>query len=367
MIKTSVFKIQIVCPGCNNYHAVSGIVDTDICRNCGKHLNVKGVLIDNMFGFMDREKYINGFLSGGIEQMGGAGAYKLEYSSMPPYCEECFAVIPYEAITGIIDSAKPYKCNACGHKMPVRKADSALKEFHPKAIGVINDSSGSDSGKAEQDKDSLLVYKCSTCGAALELSDDTKRTIECRYCDNENYLPDAIWTKLHPNREVQPLFVVMDLSDKDLADSTDYFLNVTPLSIYRKHFENFIRSYFEAPFESPAFLSWLKSFVSAVNNEKVSFNMDVTKIQKFFYDNLKLGLSSHLASVKEIAAEYGLGIPPDLQLLMAEDGNESVRLALSKNKDLSKAALQKLKQDTSEAVRAEAAKHKSGFFGRLFG
>lgn len=367
MIKTSVFKIQIVCPGCNNYHAVSGIVDTDVCRNCGKHLNVKGVLIDNMFGFMDREKYINGYLSGGIEQMGGSGAYKLEYSSMPPYCEECFAVIPEDAIAAAVESGNPFTCIACGHKMPVRKADNALKEFHPKAIGVLNDSSGSDSGRAEKDKDSLLVYKCSTCGAALELSDDTKRTIQCRYCDNENYLPDAIWTKLHPNREVQPLFVVMDLNEKDLKDSTEYFINVTPLSIYSRHFENFIRSYFERPFESPAFLCWLKGFVSAVNNEKVSFNMDVTKIQKFFYDNLKLGLSSHPVNLKAVTAEFGMGIPQDLQLLLAEDTDEAVRLALSKNKDLSKAAIQKLQQDTSEAVKAEAAKHKTGFFGRLFG
>lgn len=367
MIKTSVFKIQIVCPGCKNYHAVSGIVDTDICRNCGKQLNVKGVLIDNMFGFMDKEKYINGYLSGGIEQMGGSGAYKLEYSSMPPYCEECFAVIPEDTITAMLDSGKPYSCAACGHKMPVRKADIALKEFHPKAIGVINDSSGSDVGKDDREKESLLVYKCMTCGAALELNDDTKRTIQCKYCDNENYLPDAVWVKLHPNREVQPLFVVMDLSEQDMKASIDYFLNVTPLSIYSRHFENFIRSYFERPFITPAFLSWLKSFVSAVNNEQINFNMDITKLQKFFYGNLKLGLSGHPVELKSTAAKYGLGIPADLQLLLAADTSEAVRLALSGNTDLAKAIIQKLKQDPSEVVRAEAAKHKTGFFGKLFG
>jgi hypothetical protein len=70
MIKTSTFQIQIVCPGCNNYHAVSGIADTDICQNCGKNIDVAGILHERMFAMMDRVKYMNAFVSGSIEQMG---------------------------------------------------------------------------------------------------------------------------------------------------------------------------------------------------------------------------------------------------------------------------------------------------------
>ncbi|MEO8513115.1 MAG: hypothetical protein ABI543_06135 [Ignavibacteria bacterium] len=366
MIKTSTFQIQIVCPGCNNYVAVSGITDFDTCQNCGKQVNVSAVINDKMFGFMDKTKYMNGYLSGSIEQM-GAGAYKLLYSSMQPYCEECFAVIDEASMLEAINTEKPFTCKACGHKMPSRGAGAELREFHPKAIGVINDSYGFDYAEKNVDKDQMFVFKCMTCGAGLELTGETKRTIKCKFCNNENYLPDSIWGKLHPNKEVQPLFVLLDLSEEDIKSSVDYFLNVTALNIYTKHYENFIRQYFERPFVTPAFLSWLRSFVSATNNEKISFNMDITKIHKIFYDNLKLGLASHPVEIKLVVAEYGYGLPVELQKGLAEDSGENVRIALAKNTSLNKDIIKKLQSDSSVAVQTEAKKHKTGFFKGLFG
>ncbi len=367
MIKTSTFKIQIVCPGCNNYVAVSGITDYDTCQNCGKQVNVSAIINERMFSFMDKTKYMNGYLSGSIEQMGGAGAYKLVYSSMQPYCEECFNVIDENEMLEAVKAEKPFTCNACGHKMPGRGRDAALKEFHPNAIGVINDSYGFDYAEKNVDKDSMLVFKCMTCGAGLELTSDTKRTIKCNFCDNENYLPDSIWGKLHPNKEVQPLFVMLELDEEDMKGSVNYFLSVTSLSIYKKHFENFIREYFEKPFVTPAFLAWLKAFLMAKNNEQVSFNMDITKIHKYFYDNLNLGLSSQPSEIKLIAAEYGYGLPPELEAGLASDKDDTVRLALAKNKSLSKNTLKKLQADPNTAVSEEAKKHKTGFFKGLFG
>ncbi|HWA07215.1 MAG TPA: hypothetical protein VG961_11755 [Ignavibacteria bacterium] len=367
MLKTSVFKLQIICPGCNNNVAVSGITDFDTCQNCGKKVNVSAVINDKMFGFMDKTKYMNGYLSGSIEQMGGTGAYKLVYSSGQPFCEECFTVIDEETAMNAINSGKAFTCPKCEHAMPVRAADAVLREFHPRAVGVLNDSFGKDHAEKNTNKDSLLVFKCMTCGAALELSDDTDRKIRCKYCDNENYLPDSIWMKLHPDKDVQPLFVILDLSGEELKDSVDYFLKVTALNVFSKHFENFIREYFERPFISAAFLSWLKSFLSAKNNEEISFNMDITKIQKYFYDNLKLGLSSHPAEIKIAAAEYGNGLPVELQNELAADENEKVRIALAKNTGLKKEIIKRLQSDNSAAVRTEANKLKTGFFKGLFG
>lgn len=367
MLKTSIFRLQIVCPGCNNNIAVPGITDTVICQNCGKNTSVSAVINEKMFGIMHKEKYMNGFLSGGIEQIGGTGAYKLVYSSQQPYCEECFTVIDEESTMSAINSGAALSCPGCSHKMPVRAKDAIIREFHPKAVGVLNDSFGKDHAEKNTDKESLLVFKCMTCGAGLELSDDTDRKIKCRYCDNENYLPDSIWVKLHPNKEVQPLFVILDLSEAELKGSIDYFLNVTALNVFSKHFENFIREYFEKPFVTPAFLSWLKTFLSAKNNEEISFNMDITKIQKFFYDNLKLGFSSHPAEIRITAAEFGYNLPLDLQKEMAADTNENVRIALAKNTGLKKEIIKRLQNDSSAAVQTEANKQKTGFFKGLFG
>jgi hypothetical protein len=367
MIKTSTFQIQIVCPGCNNYVAVSGITDYDTCQNCGKQVNVSAVINDRMFGFMDKTKYMNGYLSGSIEQLGGSDAYKLVYSSMQPYCEECFAVIDEDEMLEAVKSEIPFTCEACNHIMPSRGADAMLKKFHPNAVGVINDSYGFDHSEKNTDKDAMLVFKCMTCGAGLELTSDTKRTIKCNFCDNDNYLPDSIWGKLHPNKEVQPLFIMLELDENDMNGSVDYFLNVTSLSIYKKHFENFIREYFEKPFITPAFLAWLKAFLSAKNNEEISFNMDITRIHKYFYDNLNLGLNAQPLELKLIAAEFGYGLPAELETGLASDKDDNVRLALAKNTNLSKNTFKKLQSDSSEAVQTEAKKHKMGFFKGLFG
>ncbi len=366
MIKTSTFQIQIVCPGCNNYHAVSGIVDNDTCQNCGRMINVSEVLLEKMFGMMDRINYMNAFLSGSIEQMGG-GAYRLSYSSMPPYCEECKVNLDETSLIDAINNSKPFKCPKCSHTMPVRVADAGVKEFHLKAIGVINDSHGIDAGARNTDKDSMLVFKCMTCGAGLELTAKTQRTTKCNYCDNENYLPDVIWTKLHPNKEVQPLFVLLEIDDNDIKTSIDYFLRVTAVRVYAKHFENFIRDYFAQPFTNDAFLCWVKHFVSAKNDDKIGYNMDITKIQKYFYDNLNLGISSHPAELKESVAEYSINLPVELQQLLSTDSNDLVRLALAKNRNLAKDAIKKLQGDKNQAVSEEAKKHKTGFLKSLFG
>jgi len=367
MLKTSMFQLQLVCPGCNNFVAVSGITDFDTCQNCGKHVNVSSVINDKMFGIMDRQKYMNGFLSGGIEQPGGANAYKLVYSSMQPYCEECGSVIDEQTAFEAIDSGKTYTCPKCSHKMPVRAADKLLKEFHPKAVGVLNDSYGIDKKSLDTTKDEMLVFKCMTCGAGLELTIDAKRTIKCNYCDNENYLPDSIWTKLHPNKEVQPLFMLLELNESDIKASVDYFINVTALNIFSRHFDNFTRQYFERPFVSESLLTWIKLFISAKNNEQISFNMDITKCHKFFYENLLLGLDSHPAALKEVTSEYGIGMPIELQSALAGDKDESVRLSLAKNQGLHKNTIKKLQGDSSIAVQTEAKKLKTGIFSRIFG
>lgn len=123
------------------------------------------------------------------------------------------------------------------------------KEFHRNTIAVLNDFGGIDDGiKNVDDKASTVVIKCMTCGAGLEITNKTKRTVMCQYCDNENYLPDNIWQKLHPHKETEPFFVILDIDENDLKDSLQYFLSVTALKIYEKHFQNFIRELFQKPF-----------------------------------------------------------------------------------------------------------------------
>jgi DNA-directed RNA polymerase subunit RPC12/RpoP len=229
MIKTSIFKIQVNCPGCNMYHTVTSITGEDTCQNCGKKINLAGFFKSSILGGIDTEKYMNSFLSGNVEQMGGTGgvenvgSYRLSYSSQQTYCEECLELIDETVILESIKSEKPVKCSKCGHAMPLKLADYNVSNLHPKAIAVVNDSSGIDEREKNIDKDSMIVFSCMSCGSGLDLTKDTNRTMKCSYCGNENYLPDAIWTKLHPHKELSPLFVILDINGKDMEDAINYF------------------------------------------------------------------------------------------------------------------------------------------------
>jgi hypothetical protein len=95
--------------------------------------------------------------------------------------------------------------------------------------------------------------------------------------------------------------------------------------------------------------------------------MDIRKSQKYFYDQLGLGLDMQNTGLKETAARYGKSIPVELQMKLAEDKNENVRLALAQNPALEKNVYKALKNDASPKVSAEAGKHKTGFLSKIFG
>jgi DNA-directed RNA polymerase subunit RPC12/RpoP len=355
------------------YHTITSISEGEVCQNCGKNINLAGFFKSDILGGVDNVKYMNAFLSGNVERMGGTGgvenvgSYRLSYSSQQTYCEECYEFIDEQVLLEAIKSEKPVKCTKCGHSMPLKLADYSVSDFHPEAIAIINDSTGIDQAEKNIDKSSMIVFSCMSCGAGLELTKDTKRTMKCSYCGNENYLPDIIWTKLHTHKEVSPLFVILDIDGNDMKEAVNYFLNVTMAKIYDRHFENFIREYFEKPFTSDAVNSWFRYFLSAKNNPQASFNTDIERLQRSFYQQLTFGYENHRNSLREIAAEYGNNIPVELQNKLAIDSDEAVRLALTKNNSLEKSVIKKLQNDSSPVVAAEAKKKKTGLFKSLFG
>jgi hypothetical protein len=371
MLKTSIFKLQVSCPGCGALHALAGFHEQETCLECGKIIPLREFYRSRLFGGADMTKYMNGFLSGTVEQIGGgavnqAGAYKMTYSSRAAYCEECFKEAPEADIMSAINNNTPFAC-ACGHKMPVKPADDFIRSIHPKILGILNDSEGKDFMEKDVDeKKQMIVFSCMTCGAGLQLSSDSGRMIKCQYCDNENYLPDAIWGKLHPDKDVEPFFVILDLDGADISGCMQYFLGVTMLRVYEKHFLNFIREYFENPFQSDSLKVWLSAFLAAKNNPS-GFNLDITKPQRYFYEQFGFGMERQSGWLRETVAAYAAGLPVDLQMKLAHDPEPTVRLALARNVDIHKDAVKVLQNDSNPEVTTEAKKHKTGLFKGLFG
>jgi hypothetical protein len=372
MWKTSVFKLQVNCPGCNTLHPVSSINEGENCHKCGKFINLTE-FDNNLFGSADRERYMNGFLNGIIEQIGGsgvgkAGSYKLTYESGFVYCEECFEYIGDDAIMNTLDQKLPVTCPECNHSMPIRSATPYMRGFHSKIVAVVNDPLGYDKNEKD-DKESgmrMMVLSCMTCGAGLNLDKNFERNINCNFCGNDNYIPDSIWIKLHPDEDVQPFFVVTNISEEDIAESVNYFQRVTMLKIYEKHFYNFIDSMFQKLVLTESLKVWLIHLLNDDYDDKIGVNLDIKKIRHHFYSQFALGLDSQDHELKELIAGSSKSTPEKIQLLLSEDSSPRVRLALAKNRFTTDKIINILRSDADPVVSSEASNRKTGFFRKLF-
>ena len=54
-----------------------------------------------------------------------------------------------------------------------------------------------------------VLFTCPSCAGNLEI-DGSSRMIKCKYCSSEIYLPDDLWFRLHPVKEVERWYAVFD-------------------------------------------------------------------------------------------------------------------------------------------------------------
>jgi DNA-directed RNA polymerase subunit RPC12/RpoP len=387
MLKSFNFQIQVTCPGCNSSHPVSSLLANEICVNCGKELIMNNLIQQTFdFGEVDRVKLMNGFLKSNInprkssDSIGSISEIKMNCWSHPASCEECKTPLDEPDILDSIANKKPIYCKKCNHPMPVRPADDEIKQFHPKAIGVINDSKGFDvNPDTTENKNQTIVFSCMTCGAGLKLDKHSERLMKCTYCDNENYLPDAIWNRLHPYKEPEKIYLILDLEESDMKETLDYFFDVKIftnyilLGIRETYFSDFINSYFTSGngvFLSDSVKCWWKNLLNSkyervsadaeINTEielangifKILFIEDVKNI---FFSKFRNTYEKLNPELKEFIAGNILEIPDEIRDMLSKDANENVRLAMAKIKPPEKQITPSVKEE------------KKGFFGKLFG
>jgi hypothetical protein len=391
MLKSYNFEIQVICPGCNTNHPVSSLLADGTCENCGKELILNN-LIQQSFetgsftgSFIDRIKIMNGFLTGVFNNhnssagLGAVSEFKMMCRSHPADCEECKTPLDESDILDSISNKKPVFCRKCNHPMPVRPADEKIKIFHPKAVAVINDSKGFDHNPKDVDsKSKTIVFSCMTCGAGLKLDNHSQRLSKCSFCDNENYLPDAVWNRLHPYKEPERIYLILDLDESDLKETLDYFFttniftNYLLLGIRNTHFSDFIGAYFASEngvFLSDSVKSWWKILLNSKyerTSKDENINMEIElatgifkilfieDVKDIFFSNFRNAYGKLNTELKEFIAGNIIEIPDYIRDLLSKDSAESVRLALEKNK-------------FSEKQITPALKKEKGFFGKLFG
>ena len=95
----------------------------------------------------------------------------------------------------------------CGEWITVRAADARARALVPGALYIIGE-------KPATLASAPVLLACMGCGSAMS-ADGRQRVVSCGRCKSPNYLPDALWSTLHPVEEDAAVTVVGRLLEEE--------------------------------------------------------------------------------------------------------------------------------------------------------
>ena len=140
---------------------------------------------------------------------GSRGTYELSWGRDVPKCSECGTSLPQ-----LDPQAGDFPCPECGVMCTNFAPTERFARLYPEVEQILlaEKTATQDSGQKHPDplpgeRPSSLDHRCPSCGGDLELTVETQRIHTCKYCSSDLFIPDELWTKLHPVVRVRPWFV----------------------------------------------------------------------------------------------------------------------------------------------------------------
>ena len=222
-------RVTLECPECASPIPVNGFAPTILCPSCQEvHDLGNGALAWNrIMTYEDGEACReHGVLASGAPKR--ALAYflaiqdrpmllhrrfrnvLLELDVQPPKCTECRHVLDAATLLGEIEKEQSPDafCPNCGTSVPIRKPTQLDWSFHETIAGVACETALR-GDLNEKPSTQTVLFSCMGCGAALKIGGESPRMSTCEYCDATNYIPDALWLRLHPAQRKRPFYLLM--------------------------------------------------------------------------------------------------------------------------------------------------------------
>jgi endogenous inhibitor of DNA gyrase (YacG/DUF329 family) len=201
-----IFKVIATCTHCGNPVVVNGPLAQPFCSSCSKAVDIAPEQWQSIIGdyLKDYDETEPGSGSEGTLMSGGL---TLKYTCIrlpppDPACPKCETNWELDSVEN--GANRNLACKKCGHTTPVYPAPSWLRAVVPPAAQVFFAERESDQeahGTAvdpEKSEDRPVALSCPQCGGGLLITGDCERTVACKYCGVDVYLPDGVWLKLHP-------------------------------------------------------------------------------------------------------------------------------------------------------------------------
>ncbi|HVV85432.1 MAG TPA: hypothetical protein VHE35_20375 [Kofleriaceae bacterium] len=132
--------------------------------------------------------------------MTGAATYQLMFGNQEPRCGACKTAVPDAAAE--LAPRGFTMCVGCGQRISLRAAPAALAALGVQlVVGEDADQLPGGHGGAAPAAPAPVMLYCPQCQAPLSV-DGSARMVRCQYCSGDVYLPDPVWARLHPVKQV---------------------------------------------------------------------------------------------------------------------------------------------------------------------
>ncbi len=207
------FELKTTCKHCSSPIMLNAFANKILCPSCNKYNSFPKDEWQNLLE--DAVKEAPDFKVGEGQPstiMRGEYTYHLTYGRQDPRCSKCKTPIDMAKLEEY-SAAGHVECSKCQNEIYVRKPSELVTNCFPQVLYMAGEDV--DQMKVNPEPGKLpssakpILFTCPSCAGNLEI-DGTDRMISCKFCNSQIYLPDDLWFRLHPAKEVERWYMVLD-------------------------------------------------------------------------------------------------------------------------------------------------------------
>ncbi|MBN2585777.1 MAG: hypothetical protein JXA64_04465 [Candidatus Fermentibacteraceae bacterium] len=212
MPRYACLEIRTSCSSCGQPIPVNGPYLKMICPACFKDVSISGDVVgDFLNDFEEEYESLNSGQGQGGTLMCGSGTFKYGYWRLPPRCSKCKKPMELPEV----NENAVIRCAGCQAEYSFFPVPDWLGKKVPSAVFCITPepppgADGAEALKVDETASRPIVMSCPQCAGALSVSSGSDRIMECKYCSSEVYVPDEVWTRLHPVKIAVEWFVGLE-------------------------------------------------------------------------------------------------------------------------------------------------------------